>query len=169
MPLAASPTSQTPLPPVPTSQTRRSSESALAKKLQGLENPSFSHASMKQDSRYAQPSFSAKPAQENRYVYAFPSTRLPPRPSVSPPPPNMPPPAYTPSAQPGKKIPPRQPSMDPSATYTGRSVVYNRGGSTASYGGYERPRPYGKHVSIHNYEEINDLESNGYAEIGGPM
>ena len=91
--------------PVPTSQTRRSSESTLAKKVQGLENPSFS----------------AKLAQENQYVHDFPT-------SVNLPLPNTSPPAYTPTA-----------------------------------------RPDGKHESIRNYEEINDLESNGYAEIGGPI
>ena len=147
-----------PLAPVPISQDRRSSESVHAKKVQGLENPSFT----KQDSRYAHSFPAAVP--QNVKATAPPSTRPPPRLSVSPPPPNMPPPAYTPAAQSGKKIPPRLPSMNPSAIYSGGSVMYSRGGSTATYGGYERPE--GAHT--HNYEEINDFESNAYAEIAGP-
>ena len=148
---------------------RRESEAvraAAANKEKGLENPSYS---THMDSRYAH----ALPTISQSVSPSAP----PPGVSVIPPPPNMPPPAYTPSAQPEKKIPPRLPSMNPSAIYSGGSVMLNRGGSTATYGGYEQPdlEPQNGVQDFDNsmYEEIDDIRSNNppayaetYTEIG---
>ena len=148
----------------PDRQTSEAARAAAANKEKGLENPSYStHL----DSRYAK----ALPTISQNVEPS--ALRVP----ANPPPPNMPPPAYTPSAQPEKKIPPRLPSMNPSAIYSGGSVMLNRGGSTATYGGYEQPdlEPQGGVQDFDNtmYEEIDDIRGNNppayaetYTEIG---
>ncbi|XP_072046954.1 uncharacterized protein [Amphiura filiformis] len=110
-------------------------------KKDGLENPSYSSHI------------------DSRYSHALPTISQPTAP------PNMPPPAYTPmAATTGKKIPPRLPSTNPSALYQGGSVMYSRGGSVATYGGYERPDINGGNQPNQSYD--NTLyETNVYEEL----